>query len=397
MTRQARDAPVKGITFNWDDEELEQPEPVDTGDNKEKRKQGKRNHHSPQEKKIKVGASHCTTKKCNCCKKTLDIGQFNEGQAKCKPCNNDLRTTAKALATAMGDKWLDEARTKKPELVEGIQKQLIVKKRELAKEGKSLKNMPMRSFVEKLEAEWKEGVLDENPMLWKGAYAEWAKSAAGGYLQPEEIDAQWDKWEKDPDHPRDWRGPRGSFRLAVLNHTTKVTKFQGVTETKGLQRAGNISKSVGDDELARMAQVHLSSSSSKLGFGEISKQLGRNVAMHGTVEADGRSSLLQALGSRDNDNLADLASKAAGVSSMDAAACEVAEDSAEEDVEDDPKAFYAVGNVGVDGRWVTKKGVAFDALKDKNALRRPLCFVACLSDSELGIDLCCCILPNKHP
>ena len=101
------------------------------------------------------------------------------------------------------------------------------------------------------------------PMLWKGAYEEWAKSAQGGFLSQQEIDASWQRWEADPEHPVDHRGPRQAKRLAIPNHTTNIENYEGISSKKKIERIGKVNKNVSDEELDSRAGAFLSGKATK--------------------------------------------------------------------------------------------------------------------------------------
>ena len=85
--------------------------------------------------------------------------------------------------------------------------------------------------------------------MWEGKYRQWASGAEGGFLTPDEITAQWNKWKNDPNHPRDFDGPRGYLQLAVIGHSKDVINFQQLAQTNKIEMQQKLDNNITADEL----------------------------------------------------------------------------------------------------------------------------------------------------
>ena len=91
-------------------------------------------------------------------------------------------------------------------------------------------------------------------MMWQGAYFEWAKTAAAGYLTQPEMEANWKMWDENPEHPRDWDGPRGFMQLAIPGHTKELMAWNRLEHAKSIQQEQKLNKNITEDKLRQKQQ-----------------------------------------------------------------------------------------------------------------------------------------------
>lgn len=127
--------------------------------------------------------------KCKCCVKWKQPEEYNQGQAKCKMCNNDQRSLLRISKTQQMRTVLDKLRTTDPKQYESLQKSFVKARLAAQKANEKLKLSIQSCFLEWQSSTGirKEGVGE---MMWEGEYMEWAmKTAKGGYLSRDEAQA----------------------------------------------------------------------------------------------------------------------------------------------------------------------------------------------------------------
>ena len=196
---------------------------------------------------------HIEEKKCNGrCKTSLPMSMFFKDMNKCKVCYSKKRSFDTKTKTELSDEKLNDLRTNAPEKLEEAEKAHAAAWDSSMKLGNKL-NFSVKTFIHSLEAKSGVRYLADCPMLWHGAYVEWAKSAAGGFLTDEECEGNWESWKSNPSHPRDNDGPRGYLQLAIPRHTKTISNFNELSQTKKLELTSKLSKKMTDAELAKKA------------------------------------------------------------------------------------------------------------------------------------------------
>ena len=123
-----------------------------------------------------------------------------------------------------------------------------------AKKTNQKMNFSIKTVIQSLEAKSGQRYENEAPMMWKGAYKEFARSAAGGFLTGEEVEANWSAWLNDPAHPRDNDGPRGFVQLAIPDARKRLVSFNELGQNRALQLANKFGKQTTDADLAAKAK-----------------------------------------------------------------------------------------------------------------------------------------------
>ena len=132
-------------------------------------------------------------------------------------------------------------------------------------------------------------------MMWREYYIEHAQKAKGGGLSEAEAKLQWQKWEADKSHGRDWKGPRGHLRLEVPLYDD-LYSFDEYSKNRELSKKEKLtskqaSSDVMDSRLKMLAGAGGGSSSTDLGSSKWTA-IENHMLSHGlstdTLEPDGR-------------------------------------------------------------------------------------------------------------
>ena len=227
-----------------------QPNKKGKGNGKKRRATGSQAEAKKRGTASVAGVGDDGLKKCSRCKVSKEAGEFNKDQSKCKGCNNEERGFKATLQSQMGAWWLNKTSTADPQLLAEVEKRYVAARAIAGKEGKKLV-FNAKVIIEEVKATTGKRFEREAPMMWEGQYKEWAGSAAGGFLTPDEAQAQWDAWDKNEFHCRDWDGPRGYMQLAVTGYAKRVVEFDEVAKSKSYKGEQKLGKNLTEEQLAR--------------------------------------------------------------------------------------------------------------------------------------------------
>ena len=212
---------------------------------------GASDHGSPsrrQQSGGKKGGGHggkpSATKKCNRCNVLKEPAAFQKGQAMCGECYNHVRN-CRAFARRNGEgDWFDHLEVKhQGQVVKAYSKEAAMAKKEARRVKFNLKE-----FIEQFSASTGRRYEGHRVMMWFGAYQEWARSAAGGFLTDPEIDANWQAWTSSLKRFADKKGPRGAMRLPVKVQDVLID-YDDLAQTRALKQSGKVGKGVTDEQI----------------------------------------------------------------------------------------------------------------------------------------------------
>ena len=144
---------------------------------------------------------------------------------KCKNCYSRSRAYRTKLLNELGAEKVQSLEASNPQVLADCEAEFDTEWDAAKRAGRKMK-FSCGSTIAALESRSGVRIESSAPMWWKGRYAEWAKSAAGGFLLDEEVETNWNKWPNTPGHPRDWDGPRGFIQLAIPGVNKTVTDYQ---------------------------------------------------------------------------------------------------------------------------------------------------------------------------
>ena len=188
------------------------------------------------------------------CKKELPASELFKDMAKCKGCFGKSRAYKTKLGQDLPVEKLAELQTNNPDVLEQCEKGFNDEWDRAKKENRKI-NYSVKNVVATLEAKSGQRYENEAPMMWKGAYGDWAASAQGGFLTKEEIEANWLGWHNDASHPRDNDGPRGFVQLAIPNAAKRLINYNDLSQSKALTMSCKLGKKITDAELAEKANA----------------------------------------------------------------------------------------------------------------------------------------------
>ena len=192
-------------------------------------------------------------KKCNMCNTYKEEGEFNDSQARCKSCFNDVRSLRR---TAERQGLKDDVETMErdaPQEHKALFK-AFVKARDKAKKNAEKIRFSIQSF--RLTYRSSSGVrgAQEGEMMWEQEWYEEARRAKHGYLTREEAETKWKAWLGDPKHPKDSKGPRGYTRLWIKT-ADKLSWYDDISKDKELSKEEKLGKNAKESVLAARMQM----------------------------------------------------------------------------------------------------------------------------------------------
>ena len=67
------------------------------------------------------------------------------------------------------------------------------------------------------------------------------------------MEANWKMWDENPEHPRDWDGPRGFMQLAIPGHTKELMAWNHLEHAKSIQQEQKLNKNITEEQLRQKA------------------------------------------------------------------------------------------------------------------------------------------------
>ena len=188
-------------------------------------------------KRAKTATTSATTRKCSDCRKTKEVEEFNDDQARCKSCFNDDRALWRVAQTQKCKDQLKKLRTEDPAAFNEIFRKFIQARVNARKTGSRI-NFTLISFVLEWEQRKATKESEQGEFMWEGEWLEFAATAKCGYMTKEEARLEWKKMLQEEWRPSDENGPKGFTRLWVKtkdvvenSNETSFSKKLSKTET----------------------------------------------------------------------------------------------------------------------------------------------------------------------
>ena len=197
---------------------------------------------------------HRGLRRCKTCLVRKEVEtEFNESQAKCKGCYNDVRSLQRIATQQKMKTDLEEMERDDPKQHAALLKAFKKQRANAVKTGEKLK-FNISQF--KLTYTARSGVRGsrDGEMMWEGEWYEEAKKAKHGYLTRKEAEKMWQAWDSNPKRPRDNKGPRGYARLWVPA-ADRISYYDDAEKAKELSKVENLGKNPSAAALASRMQL----------------------------------------------------------------------------------------------------------------------------------------------
>ncbi|CAJ1434455.1 unnamed protein product [Effrenium voratum] len=209
-----------------------------------------------------------TWKKCSGhCGLWKSPDQYNSSQGRCKPCVLGVRQFWRLAQKQNCKEDLSKMEQDDSKLFSEVQK-AFMKERSRMENTQNKIRFNIIEYKDEVIARCGDRKEVIKSMMWEGEWMEAAKTAAHGYLTPEEATSKWKTWKSDPAVKSDHDGPRGFLRLAVPTRTNLV-EYEEFATGKRLDKVERLNKNAKDSTIDDRLKLLLSENHAKFGSGSL--------------------------------------------------------------------------------------------------------------------------------